>query len=136
MLKKVIKYTDFNGVEREEAFYFNLNEAEMMELEMGTTGGYAEFIVNVIQTKDQKALIKLFKDFILKAYGEKTPDGKYLMKSDEISAKFACTNAYSVLFMELATNADAATDFINGLAPTDEKVTQEKAKAFLEEKMR
>lgn len=136
MLKKVIKYKDFNGVEREEPFYFNLNEAEMFELEMGTTGGFAEFIVRVIQEKDQKTLISLFKEFILKAYGEKSADGKYLMKSPEISAKFACTNAYSVLFMELATDADKAAEFVNGLAPTDEKITEEKAKAFLAEKMR
>lgn len=136
MLKKIIKYTDYNGTEREEPFYFNLTKAEIMEMELSTDGGFAEFIAKIVQTKDNKELVKLFKSFILKAYGEKSADGKRFMKSDEISAQFASTEAYSVLFMELLTDTKAATDFINGLAPVDTPIDQEQAKKFLEEKMR
>lgn len=137
MLKKNIKYTDFNGVEREEPFYFNLTEAEIMEMEMGTVGGYAEFIQKVIDTQDQVQLIKIFKEFILKAVGEKSDDGKKFRKSAAIAEDFASTAAYSVLFMELATNTEVAIEFINGLAPKgSEEITAEKAKQFLETKMR
>lgn len=136
MLKKMITYTDFNGVERTEPFYFNLMESELMELEMGTTGGYTEFITKVVQTNDHATLVSLFKKFILLAYGEKDADGKHFRKSPEISADFASTPAYSALFMELATNTEAATEFINGLAPNKEKITAEQAKQFLAEKMK
>ena len=138
MLKKVIKYTDFNGVEREEAFYFNLTKADLLEMEMSKNGGLGEFIARVVQTQDQTELMNLFKTFILKAYGEKSDDGKYFMKSPEISAKFAATEAYSVLVMELLANEnDAASKFINGLAPTGtQNITADEAKKFLEEKMR
>jgi hypothetical protein len=136
MLKKLIKYTDYNGVEREEPFYFNLTKAEIMKMELSTDGGFAEFIAKVVQTKDNKELVKLFEKFILAAYGEKSDDGKRFMKSEAISASFASTEAYSNLFMELLTDAQAATDFINGLAPNDTPIDQEQAKKFLEEKMR
>lgn len=138
MLKKVIKYTDFNGVEREEPFYFNLTKADLLEMEMSKDGGMTEFITRVVQTKDQKSLMNLFKTFILKAYGEKSDDGKYFNKSPEISARFAATNAYSELVMELLENKDdAAAKFINGLAPAgSQNITAEDAKKFLEEKMR
>ena len=136
MLKKVIKFTDYNGVDREEAFYFNLTKAEIMKMELSTDGGFAEFIAKVVQEKDNKELVKLFDNFILTAYGEKSADGKHFMKSPEISAKFAATEAYSNLFMELLTDTKAATDFINGLAPVDTPIDQEAAKKFLEEKMR
>lgn len=117
MLKKTITYTDYNQVERTEDFYFNLSKAEIMEMEMGTSGGLAEMIEKIVAAKDAPAIIKVFKDLILKAYGEKSPDGKRFIKSEELSAAFAQTEAYSQLFMELATDADAASKFINGIIP-------------------
>lgn len=119
MLKKTITYTDYNGVERKEDFYFNLSKAEVMEMELSTTGGLAEMIKRIVAAQDQPAIIKVFKDLILKAYGEKSPDGKRFIKSPELSDAFAQTEAYSQLFMELATNDDAAAKFINGIVPAD-----------------
>lgn len=119
MLKKTIAYTDYNGVERKEDFYFNLTKAEVMEMEMSTSGGLAESIQRIVAAQDAPAIIKVFKDLVLKAYGEKSPDGKRFIKSDEIQTAFAQTEAYSILFMELATDADAAAKFINGIVPAD-----------------
>lgn len=119
MIKKTITYNDYNGVERTEDFYFNLSKAEVMEMELSTTGGLAEMIKRVVAAQDQPAIIKIFKDLILKAYGEKSADGKRFIKSDEIAIAFSQTEAYSVLFMELATDADAAAKFVNGIVPAD-----------------
>ena len=85
MLKKTITYTDYNGVRRTEDFWFNLSKAEIMEMEMGTAGGLAEMLQNIVNAQDGPAIIKTFKELVLKAYGEKTPDGKYFRKSPEIS---------------------------------------------------
>ena len=117
MLKKTITYTDYNGVERTEDFYFNLTKAELMEMEIGTTGGMADMIKRIVDAKDAPAIIKIFKELVLKAYGEKSADGKRFVKSEEISNGFAQTEAYSQLFMELATDADAAAAFVNGIIP-------------------
>jgi hypothetical protein len=123
MLKKNIKYTDYNGVEREEPHYFNLSKAEIMEMEMSTVGGFAEMIEKIIAAQDTPTLIKIFKDLILKAYGEKSADGKQFMKIDvngqPLSNKFVQSEAYSVLFMELATDAEAASQFVNGIMPAE-----------------
>jgi len=121
MLKKTITYNDYNGVERTEDFYFNLSKAEIMELELSTAGGLAEMINAVVKAQDTPSIIKIFKDLILKAYGEKSPDGKRFVKSEEIAAAFSQTEAYSQLFMELATNADAAQEFVNGIVPAAAK---------------
>lgn len=117
MLKKTITYNDFNGVERTEDFYFNLTKAEVLEMEMSATGGLAESIKRIVAAQDQPAIIKLFKDLILKAYGEKSADGRRFMKSEEIKDNFSQTEAYSILFMELATDADKASEFVNGIVP-------------------
>lgn len=119
MLKKTITYNDFNGVERTEDFYFNLTKAELMEMEMSTTGGLAEMISRIVAAQDAPSIIKIFKDLVLKAYGEKSLDGKRFVKSDELSTAFSQTEAYSILFMELATDADAASAFVNGIIPAD-----------------
>ena len=124
MLKKTITYTDYNGTERTEDFYFNLTKAEVMEMEMSTSGGLAEMIQRIVAAQDSPAIIKIFKDLVLKAYGEKSLDGKRFVKSDDMREAFSQTEAYSILFMELATDADAAAKFVNGIipeAPKDDK---------------
>ena len=128
MLKKTVTYTDYNGIERTEDFYFNLSKAELMKMEVGTSGGFAEMINKVVAAQDAPAIITIFEDLVLKAYGEKSPDGKHFNKVDELgrplSAKFAQTEAYSQIFMELATNANAAAEFVNRVLPAEAKTQQ------------
>ena len=119
MLKKTITYNDYNGVERTEDFYFNLTKAEVMEMEMSTTGGLAEMVKRIVAAKDAPTIIKIFKDLILKAYGVKSPDGRRFIKSDELRDEFSQTEAFSILFMELATDAEAGAAFVNGIVPND-----------------
>jgi len=119
MLKKVIKYTDYNGNEREETFLFNLDESELMEMELTTTGGLSATIERIVQEQDTGKIISMFKDIVLKAYGKISEDGRRFMKSKEIQEEFSQTKAYNQLFMELATDADAATNFINGVIDVD-----------------
>ena len=117
MLKKTITYTDYNGITRTEDFYFNLTKAEIMEMQLSTNGGLDVMIKKIIDSQDAPSIIKIFKELILKAYGEKSDDGKRFVKSKEISEGFAQTEAYSQLFMELATDTDAASKFVNGIVP-------------------
>lgn len=117
MLKKTITYIDYNDNERKEDFYFNLTQAEVIEMEMSTSGGLVEMINRIVAAQDAPAIISVFKKLILKAYGEKSPDGKRFIKTEEISEAFSQTEAYSQLFTELATNAEAATEFVNGIIP-------------------
>lgn len=124
MLKKTITYPDYNGLDRTEDFYFNLTKAEIMEMELSTTGGLSEMISRIVAAKDAPAIIKVFKELILKAYGQKSPDGKRFIKSAELSEEFAQTEAYSILFMELATDADAAAKFVNAIVPAGEQVAK------------
>lgn len=117
MLKKTITYVDFDGNERTETFYFNLTQAEVAEMEMSTKGGLAEKINRIVESQDGEMIIAMFKEIVAKAYGEKSADGKYFVKTKENREAFMQTQAYSDLFMELATSADAATAFINGIVP-------------------
>ena len=119
MYKKVIKYTDYNGVEREEPFYFNLNKAELVKWEGSTKGGMRAMYDQIIAAQDKEALIALFETVIQRAYGEKSADGKRFMKSPEILANFTSTEAYSNLFMELASDDEAASAFMEGIMPAD-----------------
>lgn len=121
MLKMTRTYEDYNGVSRTEDFYFNLTEAEVTELEVSVDGGLVEMINRIVASRDGKQIIALFKDVILRAYGEKSPDGKRFIKNQELRDAFAQTNAYSDLFMELATDAQAASAFVNGIIPKNKK---------------
>lgn len=117
MLKKTITYTDYDGNERTEDFYFNLTKTEVAEIEYSTNGGLVKMLEKIIQEQDSKKVLDLLKDIVLKAYGEKSPDGKRFIKNQELRDIFTQTEAYSELFFELMTNADIAAAFINGIIP-------------------
>lgn len=130
MHKETITYNDYNGVERTEDFYFNLTEAELTEMEYGQTGGLTSAIEHIIASQDVPTLIKYFKQIILKSYGEKSLDGKYFLKEDDeghkLARKFTQTEAYSILYMKLATDDEAAANFVNGIMPKNIKELAEK----------
>ena len=122
MLKKTIKYTDYDGNEREEDFYFNLNKAEVTEMELSKQGGLSEYIKRIVAAQDAPSLIELFKELICKSYGEKSLDGKRFVKGKELTEEFTQTEAYAELFVELASNAEEATKFVNGIMPKNMNV--------------
>ena len=122
MYKKTITYTDYNGVERTEDFYFNLTKAEINKLEISAEGGggLEALIKKAIQASDGKTIIETFDKIILSAYGEKSPDGRRFIKSPELSKAFSETEAYSELFMELM-DGDNAAEFIRKVVPQEAK---------------
>lgn len=117
MIKKTISYTDFNGTTRNEDHYFHISQAEMAEMEMSTTGGLTEMIKRIVTAQDMPAIMKVFKEFILKSYGVKSPDGRMFIKIDKdghrLADDFAQTEAYNQLFMELIKDVDKASAFFN-----------------------
>lgn len=117
MLKKTITYIDFDDNERTEDFYFNLTKAELTEMEVSTSGGLTKLLEKLISEKDNTKIVDVFKDLVLRSYGEKSPDGRRFIKNQEVKDAFAQTQAYSDLFMELSTSAGAATIFVNGIIP-------------------
>lgn len=119
MYKKTITYKDYDGVERTEDFFFNLSKAELLEMEMETPGGMKRKLEKIVSEQDLGRLIEAFKDFILRSYGEKSPDGRRFIKSKELTEAFTQTEAYSDLFMLFATDADASAEFLNGIVPAD-----------------
>lgn len=119
MLKREIKYEDFDGNEVTEVFYFNLSKPELIELEVEQKGGLSAWIEGIVKSNDNKEIIAAFKKLVLLAYGEKSEDGKRFVKNDEIREDFSHTAAYQALFMDLAMNAGAAADFVKGVLPRD-----------------
>ena len=117
MYKKVIKYEDYNGVAHEEEFLFNMTEAEITEMNLGVKGGMGAIMQQIANTRDIPKLIEIFKNIILKAYGEKSPDGRKFVKSQELRDAFEQCPAYSELFMELVQDNKAASDFLIGIMP-------------------
>lgn len=118
MLKLTKTYTDYNGTERTEDFYFNLTKAEVTKMEMSTSGGLAEHIQRIVKAQDSAEIIAIFEKLVLDAYGIKSADGRRFEKNAQIREEFSQTPAYSDIFMELATNADKAVEFVNGIIPS------------------
>lgn len=119
MVTKTVTYEDYNGMKRTEDFLFHLNKSEILEMESLVPGGMSAMLETISKKKDIPALMKSFKTILLKAYGEKSDDGRRFMKSDEISKAFEETPAYDEIFMELVTNGEYAAKFIREVMPED-----------------
>lgn len=117
MIKKTVTYTDFDGNERTEDFYFHLTEQELTEWEISVDGGLSGVLSRIINSKDNKKLIEIFKDLLIRSYGVKTPDGRGFIKNQDVLNDFIYTQAFSDIYMELATDDKAASEFVNGIIP-------------------
>lgn len=117
MIKWPITYTDYNGDTHTEEFYFNLNKAEVMEMNLNANGAYAEYLKRIIEQRDGKQIASTFKNLILNSYGEKSADGRRFVKSEEMSREFEQTEAFSELYMQLASDPDVAAKFMEGILP-------------------
>lgn len=126
MLHEKIKYTDYDGNTVEEVFDFNLNKAELMKMELSTSGGIQTLVQTLIKNRDGKTIMETIEKLILMAYGEKSPDGKRFVKSAELSEAFKQTEAFSELYCKLCTNAEEAARFFNAVVPPE--VAEEAAK--------
>lgn len=133
MYVKEIEYTDFNGVARKEKFYFNLTKAEILDMELGKTGGLTEYIQKILEAQDTPAIMTLFKTLLLKSYGVKSDDGRRFIKNDQIREDFEQTQAFSDLYMLLALDDDEAAKFVNAIVPEDMKVSDEQKAQFAKE---
>ena len=119
MYKMTETFEDYEGASRTEDFYFHLTKAEIMEMDFLEDGGLQKTIEKIVATQDRKALIEIFKKLVIGSYGEKSADGRRFMKNDDIRKNFTETEAYSQIFMKLATDDKEATAFINGILPKD-----------------
>lgn len=118
MLKKTIKYEDYEGIIREEDFYFNLSKAEVIRW-LTTNGDYTldKVLEKLSKERNGKEIMKIFEDLIHLSYGKKSIDGRRFEKTEDIWKEFYETEAYSELFMELVTDAKKASDFVNKIIP-------------------
>ena len=116
MYVKKVEFTDYNGQKREEEFYFNLSKAEIYEMQLGKKGGFDAYLRRIMAAQDVPSLAKEFKELLLKSYGEKSEDGRRFIKSPELTKAFMETEAYSIIFTELITDAQAAAEFANKVA--------------------
>ena len=117
MIKKTVTYKDFDGNERTEDFYFHLTEQELTEWELSVDGGLSGVLTRIVNSSDNKTMIEIFKSLLVKSYGEKTPDGRGFIKNDTVLNNFIYTQAFSDLYMELATDDKKAAEFVNGIMP-------------------
>lgn len=119
MLRKEVKYKDFDGNDRKDVLWFHLNEVEITEMDLETSGGLVKYMESIIDTNDVNQLIAIFKDLLIRSYGERSMDGKHFYKDDKIRNEFVSSAAYPVLYMEMASDADKAVEFINGIVPSN-----------------
>jgi hypothetical protein len=119
MLRKEVEYKDFDGNDRKDVLWFHLNEVEITEMDLETSGGLVKYMESIIDTNDVNQLITIFKDLLIRSYGERSMDGKHFYKDDKIRNEFVSSAAYPVLYMEMVSDADKTVEFINGIVPSN-----------------
>jgi len=116
MLKKKITYTDYNGMERNDDFYFNMTEREIVMLlaRLGVDD-MKEYANKLVESGDAKAMFSFIDDIILSSIGAKSEDGKRFVKNQKIRDDFEQSEAYNVLFMDFLQNPSTASSFASAI---------------------
>lgn len=139
MIKKTITYTDYNGEQRTDDFWFNLSEAELAEMEVSVTGGYLDMIKRIIKAKNIPEIAKVFKQLLIRSYGERSADGTFFYKIDEsgnpLWRNLVSSAAYSKLYLELASDDKAAAEFVNGVMPNVDPEKRKEAQKQIESEL-
>lgn len=116
MFKHNIMYTDFNGVERKEDFYFHLSLPEVTRIEAEFGKSLEEHTNELVARQNPKELIEFLERVILTSYGRKSADGRSFQKSKELREEFEYSQAYAELFEQLLTDNVLASKFGQGVA--------------------
>lgn len=124
MFTDTITYTDLNGEERTETLHFNLSKAEILKMEISKNGGYAEYLEEIVNSKNSSLIMETFIDIVDKTYGVKTEDGRRFIKSDELTEEFKQSEAYSEFLMKLISNEDYASAFVTGVLPKMDNIVE------------
>lgn len=135
MLTKITKFTDMNGNERTQTCYFNMTKAEILEFNMNKPNGVIAYITQMMNQGRNDLVFAAFKDLILSSYGERTEDGRFI-KNTQIREAFACSEAYSEIFMEIVQSEEAMAAFVNGIMPPVSEEQRAAAKADMEDAMK
>ena len=125
MFKKTIKYTDFNGTDREEDFYFHVSSHEVVRMEAKLGGRSLEtYSKELSANQDMAKMIAFIEDLVLSSFGKKSEDGKNFLKSEVIRKEFEYSQAYAELFEELLTVPESAEKFATGIARQTKKMKE------------
>ena len=145
MLRKVIKYTDYDGNEKEFEAYFNLNKMECMDLdlEFESEGGLLEHLRAMLKNTDgeemrKKPAIDFIKLLVDRSYGIRPKEDRTLfMKEDEdgkpLIRKFKASPAYSTFVYNLLSGEESLDDFATNVLPSVATADMESARKRLRE---
>lgn len=146
MITRTIPYTDYNGIQRKEKFYFDLTQFEATEIAVELPDGIIEELsedgtnqqqtaIHLMEKLGRKGVMDFIKKIVLKSYGVKSTDGRRFIKSEELSTEFSQTPAFSAFMMKLMTDDKEASSFINGVIPAElaAQMAAKNAAAMIEE---
>lgn len=141
MLKKTIKYVDYNGVERTENLYFHVSKASVLT---ASNDVYGEIMKAANELQDRAKLLegmevseineenafdpnnqviaesirmvaRLLDRLVDLSYGKRSEDGLKFVKSKEVLDEFKSSMVYDAFIEQMLANQEEMIEFINKL---------------------
>ena len=134
MLKKIVKFEDFNGEQQEAEVHFNLTKTELANYYAQFEGGFDQHFKDAVRRGDIQTVSELMFNFIHLSYGQKSPDGLRFIKTEEDLQLFQQTAVYDQICTEVMSDVDSFLDFVYAIVP--KKVGEEAKKLVDKERAR
>lgn len=124
MIKKTIKFHDYDGNEREDDFYFNLTQVELNKIngDPSLPGGIESSVARAQKNEDAGEMLRIVDMLISRSYGVKLPDGSFVKRNASglpLYEMFVNTEAYDNLITDLITNENDIVTFLTGCLSKD-----------------
>lgn len=119
MITREVTYTDYNGDEQTEKYYFDLTVPEMLELSFSSAGDIQSTLERLSNSRKVGEIFNIIQTLIFKSVGVKSDDGKRFVKNEEVLNDFKQSRGYESFLMKMMQDTDYASKFIEQLIPQD-----------------
>lgn len=119
MITREITYTDYNGDEQTEKYYFDLTIPEMLELSFSSAGDIQSTLERLSNSRKVGEIFNIIQTLIFKSVGVKSDDGKRFVKNEEVLNDFKQSRGYEAFLMKMMQDTKYASKFIEQLIPQD-----------------
>lgn len=138
-VKRVIQFQDLDGNPAEVEYYFDLNQADALEMDvvhdLAQMDNPLAYLKKIVDDKDSRKLLALWKELLFNSVGKR--EGQLLIKGEEVVREFRHSGAYNQLLSELIESDDAGASFFVSIMPAEiqQKAAQEQTRHYSKEEL-
>jgi hypothetical protein len=135
VIKKEITFTNIDGEEVTEEWWFGLEPSDVVDMEIAHLPNPAQYLMQIMEDHDSRALLELWRELMWRSAGKRI--GKLFVKDEATLREFKYGGAYNAIFSEVCSSDDIGAAFFTSILPENiqQKIKEETNQEFTEQQL-